>query len=91
MRRVSMKFDMPPELWLRIKAAPQYGDKTPLQFLAERRNAIAHGRRSFEEGANDLQLSDIRNLADTVLDYMHHVVEAFQDHVDSSAHLVPAA
>ena len=91
MKRVNMKCDMPPEMWVRIKAAPKYGDMSPLQFLAERRNAIAHGRRSFEEGANDLQLSDIRTLADTVLDYLKYVAEAFQGHVDTNAHLIPAA
>jgi len=91
MRRVSMKFEMPPDMWRRIAASPSYRDETPLQFLADRRNAIAHGRRSFEEGANDLQLSDIRALADIVLDYMAYVVQAFQYHVDTKAHLVPAA
>lgn len=89
-KRMSITFSMPPEMWQRIAATPSYGDKTPLQFLAIRRNAIAHGRRSFEEGANDLRLRDIRNLADTVLDYMGYVANSFQDHVDKSAHLTPA-
>lgn len=91
MKRMSMAFHMPPEMWLKIKADPKYGDKTPMQFLALRRNQIAHGRRSFEGGANDLQLSDIRSLADIVLDYMGYVAESFQDHVENSSHLVPAA
>lgn len=91
MQRVNMRFYMPGEMWTRIAPSPAFGDKTPLQFLALRRNAIAHGRRSFEEGASDFQLSDIRSLADTVLDYMGYVVQAFQDHVDNNAHLQPAA
>ncbi len=89
--RMSIAFSMPPEMWRRIAAAPFYGDKTPLQFLAIRRNAIAHGRRSFEEGASDLGLANIRSLADVVLDYMGYVADSFQEHVDRSAHLVPAA
>ena len=88
---MNVQFTMPGEMWQRISASPTYGDKTPLQFLALRRNAIAHGRRSFEEGANDLQLGDIRELADVVLDYMGYAADAFQAHVDSSAHLTPAA
>ena len=91
MRRLSMNFHMPSDMWLKIESDPKYGDKTPLQFLALRRNAIAHGRRTFEDGTNDLQLSDIRYLADIVLDYMGHVAEAFQGHVETSSHLVPAA
>lgn len=89
-KRMSVQFSMPEEMWRRISASPVFGDKTPLQFLALRRNAIAHGRRSFEEGANDLQLGDIRGLADVVLDYMGYAADAFQAHVDNSAHLTPA-
>jgi hypothetical protein len=91
MRRVSMDIDMPGEMWRRLTPQPHYADATPLQFLAGRRNAIAHGRRSFEEGANDLQLSDIRVLADIVLDYLDYVARAFHAHIDTRAHLVAAA
>lgn len=90
-KRVSMAFDMPPDMWKRIEATPMYGDRTPLQLLAALRNAIAHGRRSFEEGASDLKLSDIRELANVTLDYLGYVADAFQGHIESNAHLVPAA
>jgi hypothetical protein len=89
-RRMNVTFNMPPEMWQRIAASPAYGDKTPLQFLAERRNAIAHGRRSFEDGASDMGLAEIRTLADIVLDYIGHAADAFQSHIDTDAHLVPA-
>jgi len=90
-RRMNVTFDMPPEMWQRIAASPVYGDKTPMQFLAGRRNAIAHGRRSFEDGASDLRLADIRTLADIVLDYMGYAADAFQAHVDTDAHLLPVS
>lgn len=89
-KRMNISCVMPPEIWTRIAAQPEYGDKTPLQFLAERRNAIAHGRRSFEDGANDLGLGDIRKLADVTLDYMGYTVAAFQTHIQDEAHLEPA-
>ncbi len=89
--RMNVTFSMPPEMWSRIAASPEYGDKTPLQFLADRRNAIAHGKRSFEDGASDLGLSEIRKLADVTLDYMSHTADAFQAHIENGAHLVPAA
>lgn len=88
-KRMNVTFNMPPEMWKRIAASPGYGDKTPMQFLADRRNAIAHGRRSFEDGASDMRLADIRTLADIVLDYMGYAADAFQTHVDTEAHLVP--
>jgi hypothetical protein len=91
MERLQIQCEMPPEMWTRIRAEPHYGDKTALQFLADRRNAIAHGRRSFEQGAHELQISDIRILADIVLDYLGYVMTAFQDHIVTSAYISPAA
>jgi hypothetical protein len=88
-KRMNVTFDMPPDMWQRIAETPEYGDRTPMQFLAERRNAIAHGRRSFEDGASDLGLSDIRKLADVTLDYMRYAVNAFSAHIENNAHLVP--
>lgn len=88
-RRMSVTFNLPPEMWFRIAKSPKYGEKTPLQFLADRRNAIAHGRRSFEDGASDLTLSEIRELADVTLDYMGHAADAFHAHVENEAYLVP--
>lgn len=89
-KRMNVIFNMPPDMWQRIAATPEYGDKTPLQFLARRRNAIAHGRRSFEDGASDLRLSDIRKLADVTLDYMGYAADAFHAHIENDAHLIPA-
>lgn len=89
--RMNVGVAMPADMWRRIAASPEYGDKTPLQFLADRRNAIAHGRRSFEDGASDLGLGAIRKLADVTLDYMSYTADAFQAHIDNEAFLAPAA
>lgn len=91
LERMNVGFNMPPEMWSRIAATPAYGDKTPLQFLADRRNAIAHGRRSFESGASDLGLGEIRKLADVTLDYLLCAAGAFQHHVENDAYLVPVS
>jgi hypothetical protein len=90
MQRMSIATNMPPDMWQRIAASPKYGDRTPIQFLAQRRNAIAHGRRSFEDGANDLDLEDIRELADVTLDYIGYTDESFTQHIDAEAYLVPS-
>lgn len=89
-QRMNISFTLPSQMWIRIAPAPEYGDLTPMQFLAERRNAIAHGRRSFEDGASDLLLNQIRKLADVTLDYLSHAVDAFHKHIEEEAHLIPA-
>lgn len=73
-----------------MQGTPEYGDKTPLVFLADRRNAIAHGRKSFEEGANDLSLQKIKDLARITVEYMEHTVNAFQEFLDKKRYIAEA-
>jgi hypothetical protein len=82
-RRLNVSFRLTPDVARKIKPATKYGDLSPLEFLAERRNAIAHGRRSFEDGAVDLTLQDIQNLADVTIEYMELAVAAFQCFLDN--------
>lgn len=89
-KRLGVAFNLPAEMHRRVAPRSEFRDKSPLGFLAERRNAIAHGRRSFEEGANDLTLEAIRELADVSLDYLGLAVDAFQAHIDDNRHLAPA-
>ncbi len=84
-RRLRVQINLPEEMWRRIRPNLQYAEKSPMEFLAERRNAIAHGRRLFEQGASDLTLAVIRELADVTMDYMEFVVSAFHDHVEREA------
>lgn len=53
-------------------------DTTALTHLAIRRNAIAHGTSTFEDGANDLTLDELERLADRVLPYLRAVSESYQ-------------
>lgn len=85
--RLGVEFSPPEELWRRNATKPEFGDKSPMEFLAERRNALAHGRRSFEEGAKDLTLGRIRELADVTLDYLDFVANAFQVYVDENLYV----
>jgi hypothetical protein len=88
--RLGIDFTLSEEMWRRIAARPEFRDLTPLEFVADRRNALAHGRRSFEEGAEDLALATIRELADITLDYLDAAAVAFQDYVDHGRYTVPA-
>lgn len=89
--RLGVELSLPEALWRRIEARAEFRDMSPLEFLADRRNAIAHGRRSFEEGARDLTLHQIRELADVTLDYLVVAATAFQDYVDRKLYLAVAS
>lgn len=90
-QRLNVPLNTPPGLMIKIQKSAKYGDKTPLEFLADRRNAIAHGRKSFEGGAMDLSLPDIKNLADVTIEYMEHVITSFQIFVDEKHYLAVGA
>lgn len=87
-KRLGVSFPLNEELGKCIAGRPAFGDQSPLEFLADRRNALAHGRRSFEEGARDLTLAQIRELADATLKYLDATVVAFQSYVDQSHFMV---
>jgi len=52
-------------------------ESSALDFLARKRNAIAHGTSTFEDGANDITLKEIENLASRVLPYLRQVCESY--------------
>ncbi len=81
-KRLNVQFNLTEDIARKIRPNGRYGDKSPLEFLADRRNAIAHGRRSFEDGAADLTLHDIQILAETTIEYMESAVTAFQTFLD---------
>lgn len=88
--RLGVEFILPEIMWRRISPRTEFRDKSPLEFLADRRNAISHGRRTFEQGADDLTIQAIREIADVTLDYLELAIAAFQSHVDNNKHLVAA-
>ena len=85
--RLNVKLNTSTELADKIKKSTTYGDKTPLEFLADKRNAIAHGRQSFERGAAELSLTEIKSLADVTIEYMEHVAMAFQEFINEKQYL----
>lgn len=90
-RRLGIQVQLSPDMHRRLQERPDLRDMTPLGFVADRRNAIAHGRRSFEEGANDITLTLIRELADVTLDFLGHVVDAFEDYVATERYRIVRA
>lgn len=62
-------------------------DSTALKYLATRRNAIAHGSSTFEDGANDLTLDELERLAVRVLPYLRAVSESYQAFLSGKVYL----
>ena len=87
--RLGVEFRLPEDIWRRIAPKSELRDMGPLEFLADRRNALAHGRQSFEQGARDLTQAKIRELADITLDYLELTASAFQEYVDRSQYMAP--
>lgn len=86
-KRLKVDFSLTPEFHRRIAPSPYYGEKSPMEFLADRRNAIAHGRRSFEDGAKDMSIQEIQSLAEVTIEYMQLAVNAFQKFIDADNYM----
>lgn len=80
--RLGVTVAIGPELHRKMAKMVELGDKTPMEFLADRRNDVAHGHRTFEEGAHDLTLARIRHIAETTFEFMELIANSFQDYVD---------
>lgn len=64
-------------------------ETTALGYLAERRNAIAHGASTFEDGANDLTLDELERLGDRVLPYLRAVAKSYRAFLTNKSFLAP--
>lgn len=53
-------------------------ETTALKYLAGRRNSIAHGGSTFEDGANDITLDELAALAHRVLPFLRAVAESYR-------------
>ncbi len=63
-------------------------ETTALQYLKSRRNAIAHGAITFEEGAEGRTLNEIEQLANRVLPFLKAVTESYQKYLNNKLYLV---
>jgi len=62
-------------------------ETTALKYLASKRNAIAHGASTFEEGANDLSIDELEELSDRILPYLKAVTESYQNFLANKKYL----
>lgn len=66
-------------------------ESTALKYLADKRNAIAHGSSTFEEGANDLSIEELEKLSDRILPYLKAVTESYQNFLVNKKYLAIVA
>lgn len=92
-KKVAQRLGCPLVLSDAIKRAafePVYlNEMTAMKYLASRRNAIAHGATTFEEGARDHTLDEIAGLAGRVLPFLKAVAESYEAFLDTKGYLTP--
>jgi hypothetical protein len=64
-------------------------ETTAMKYLASRRNVIAHGVTTFEEGAREHTLEDIAQLAVRILPFLRAVAESYATFLHTKAYLTP--
>ncbi|USU08917.1 MAE_28990/MAE_18760 family HEPN-like nuclease [Sphingomonadaceae bacterium OTU29MARTA1] len=60
---------------------------TAMKYLSSRRNAIAHGATTFEEGAHDHTLDEIAHLAGRILPYLRAVTVSYETFLATKGYL----
>ncbi|WP_417267090.1 MAE_28990/MAE_18760 family HEPN-like nuclease [Celeribacter baekdonensis] len=62
-------------------------ETTALTYLSRRRNAIAHGESTFEDGAQNITLDELAALGNRVLPYLRAVAECYRDFLANKSFL----
>lgn len=62
-------------------------ESTALGYLKGRRNAIAHGAITFEDGAEGKTLDEIQALADRIIPFLKEVTASYQSYLDEKKFL----
>lgn len=85
--RLGCELTLPPNV-KRAAFEPAYkNETTALEYLAKKRNSIAHGSSTFEDGANDLTLDELDKLSDRVFPYLRAVSVSYKKFLESKSYL----
>lgn len=85
--RLGCELALSPEVKRAAYETSYRDDTTALEYLARRRNAIAHGSATFEEGANDLTLGELEGLAARTLPFLREVSISYQNFLENKVYL----
>ncbi len=88
--RLGVRLSIDPKLNQRLAKKAHFGDLGPIVFLAKRRNDLAHGDRTFEDGVSTLTLKQIREIADVTFDFVGLVATSFEHYVEHKQFVITA-
>lgn len=86
-KRLGCRLILSPEVGRAAYEKVYLDETTALTYLARRRNAIAHGETTFEEGASGLTLDELSKLADRILPFLQAVLESYKAYLDNKQYL----
>lgn len=86
-KRLGCDLKLTPEIRRAAYETSYRDDTTAFEYLARRRNAIAHGASTFEDGAFDITLDELEGLANRILPYMRAVSKSFESFLSSKNYL----
>jgi len=86
-RRLGCQLAFTPEISRAAFEKKYLNETTAMQFLANRRNDIAHGSTTFEEGARNMTLDNLEELSGRVLPFLKAITECYQTYLDGEAYL----
>lgn len=87
--RLGCKLVLPREVRRAAFERTYRDETTAMGYLAKRRNAIAHGASTFEDGANDITLDELEVLAKRVIPFLRSVAVSYRDFLANKNFLVP--
>jgi len=87
-KRLGLSLRLSPDVKRAVKR-PFKNDMGTLELIRDYRNKLAHGNISFVECGENTTVGDLRNLAETVAQYLREVVSCFKAAIDNHLFLMP--
>jgi hypothetical protein len=88
-KRLGCRLTVSPAIRKAISEPTYRDEKTAMQYLARRRNAIAHGEATFEDGVRDHTLREIEELAGRIFPFLGAVAESYEKFLTDKNYLMP--
>jgi len=86
-KRLGCQLTLAPDVRRAALEKVYLNDTTAMGFLAGKRNAIAHGSTTFEEGARDMTLGNLDEVGARVLPFLKAVTESYMAYLDDEDYL----
>lgn len=87
-KRLGVHIVLPAALHRKLGVAKADLGRTQLRYIADERNALAHGEKTFEEAARSRQVTFLSETAEVVFEFLKFTIAAFETHIDQSRYLV---